>query len=403
MQIRVFKDADSLIEHIPAWENLAEAALEPNPCYEHWMLLPALRHLGKGKDLRVLLVFAESGGSRPPLLCGIFPLERFRHYMSLPVPAWSFWRHNHCGLTTPLVRKEFARETIGAVFDWIQAESPACHLLEVKYIAGEGPVHQLLVDQFHAMGKLPFVLEWYTRAVFKPMDSAESYLSAVLSGKHRKAFRRRAQLLSELGPLQYTVAGPDAKIQDWIETFLRIEASGWKGKEGSAMACREADRNFLVETVTAAFQSNHLLMAALTVSGKTIAQNCYFLAGRGSFHFKPAFDEEYARFSPGFHMECELIRYLHSRPEIEWMDSCTNADNELFNRLFRERRTIQTLLVPLRGGVSGVLASAIPLLRSLHKTARSVFASGAPGRSAVNGQTPPSAAAEPDAARVGEP
>jgi Acetyltransferase (GNAT) domain len=116
-------------------------------------------------------------------------------------------------------------------------------------------------------------------------------------------------------------------------------------------------------------------MTRLDVGGKTIGQNCYFRGGTGSFHFKPAFDEEYARFSPGFHMECELIRYLHAHPEIEWMDSCTSSDNELFNRLFVARRSIQTLIVPTSGGIAGLLVSALPCLRYLNRTVRDVFTS----------------------------
>ena len=77
-------------------------------------------------------------------------------------------------------------------------------------------------------------------------------------------------------------------------------------------------------------------------------------------------------------MECELIRHLHSRLEIEWMDSCTSSGNEVYNRLFLARRTIQSLIIPVRGGVGGLLVSAIPCLRYLKRTARAVFASGAP-------------------------
>jgi hypothetical protein len=74
-------------------------------------------------------------------------------------------------------------------------------------------------------------------------------------------------------------------------------------------------------------------------------------------------------------MECELIRYLHGQSEIEWMDSCTSSGNEMYNRLFIARRTIQSLIIPTRGGVGGFLVSAIPCLRYLKRTARARFTS----------------------------
>jgi hypothetical protein len=278
----------------------------------------------------------------------------------------------------PLIRKDVAGNVLAALLAWVRSGEAGCDLLELQYVPGDGPFHQLLVDQLHQAGITPILWEWFTRAVFRPAETAELYFSAALSGKHRKAARRRTEMLSEIGAIEFSIARPEEEIGELIDSFLRIESSGWKGREGSAMACLEANRNFFTEAVTAAFGKDRLLMTSLRVGGRAIAQNCYFRAGRGSFHFKPAFDEEFSRFSPGFHMECELIRYLHSRPEIEWMDSCTSADNELYNRLFLSRRTMQSLLLPLRGGGGGLLVSTLPLLRSLKKTARSWWSGASP-------------------------
>jgi len=374
MEVRIVSEEEALAGHVPAWTMLAESALEPNPFYEHWMLLPAVRHYGRGKDLKFVLIFQKD--LRPaPLLCGLVPLERIHHFMGLPVSGWSVWKYNHCPFTTPLIRNDCAREVLAAFFQWLLSHETGGHLLEWRYVLGEGMFNQLLIDQLHHLGTVPLVSEWYTRAFFRPMENPDRYLSVALSGKHRKAFKRRADLLAEMGPLEFTVANESIDIGDWIGSFLRIESSGWKGREGSAMACTEPNRRFFSEAVTNAFRANRLLMTALRLGGKTIAQNCYFRAGIGSFHFKPAFDEEYARFSPGFHMECELIHYLHSHPEIEWMDSCTSSGNEMYNRLFIARRTIQDLLIPIRGGARGLLVSAIPCLRYLKKTAKTVFGS----------------------------
>jgi hypothetical protein len=375
MEVRIISNGEHLAEHVEAWERLAADSLDANPFYEHWMLLPAIRHFGAGKDLKFVLVFQNGNGQSPSELCGMFPLERIRHYMGLPVGAWSMWKYNHCPLTMPLMRKNCAREVLAALFAWLASDEAGGHLLDWRYVPGEGVFQQILVDQFHSMGAVPLVWEWFTRALFKPLETADRYFTTALSGKHRKAFKRRSELLAELGSPKFRVADEAADIAGWIESFLRIESSGWKGREGSAMACSDANRSFFVEAISGAFRKRRLLMTAMDVGGKTIAQNCYFRVGGGSFHFKPAFDEEYARFSPGFHMECELIRYLHGRAEIEWMDSCTSSGNEMYNRLFIARRTIQSLIIPTRGGVGGFLVSAIPCLRYLKRAARARFTS----------------------------
>ena len=85
MTVVVIEDFEMLEDYIQAWEDLAVDALEPNPFYEPWMLMPALRGLATGKDLRVVLVLNIDRGE--PVLCGVFPLERRARYKGLPVAA----------------------------------------------------------------------------------------------------------------------------------------------------------------------------------------------------------------------------------------------------------------------------------------------------------------------------
>lgn len=151
-----------------------------------------------------------------------------------------------------------------------------------------------------------------------------------------------------------------------------MEAAGWKGREGSAVTSKPADREFFFDIAEEAFRRQRLLMASLTLDGTAIAQHCFFLAGQGAFYFKTGFDEQYAKFAPGFHLECETIRYLHERADIKWMDTCAGADNELYNRLFLHRRTIQTLLAPIGSGLGTLLTSSIPLFRSVKRSMHSL-------------------------------
>src|ERR1044072_9433301 len=118
MFVRAIKDFSSLEQHIPAWEELAAAALEPNPFYESWMLIPALRTLGAGKDLQLVLIFApdKARPTAPPVLCGVFPLERKPRYKGLPVSTLSLWKHLYCFLCAPLVRADCARQCLMAFF-----------------------------------------------------------------------------------------------------------------------------------------------------------------------------------------------------------------------------------------------------------------------------------------------
>ena len=118
----VLRDPQALSGLVPAWEELAAAAIEPNVFYEHWMLLPALEAFGSGKDIAVVLVLlhdAHKPGA-PAKLGGLFPLESVHRFGKLRVSALSLWQHLHCYVCTPLVRADAARECMVEFFRWFR-------------------------------------------------------------------------------------------------------------------------------------------------------------------------------------------------------------------------------------------------------------------------------------------
>src|SRR4029453_8782589 len=111
---------------------------------------------------------------------------------------------------------------------------------------------------------------------------------------------------------------------------LGFEANTWKGKGGRALVCNETDREYFVKVAREAFRRGKLMMLPLGFNGLPIAYKLNFLSGVGSFAFKIAFDEEYARYSPGVLLELENIRRMHAQSKVKWMDSCAAPSHPLF-------------------------------------------------------------------------
>ncbi|PYT09040.1 MAG: hypothetical protein DMF60_03370 [Acidobacteria bacterium] len=364
MSVVVIEDFDMLRDYVQAWEDLAEEALELNPFYESWMLIPALRALGTGTDLRVVLVLTVKEGK----LCGVFPLEKKQRYKRLPVAAFSLWQHIYCPLCTPLIRASNAQECIDAFLDWLASERDYA-LMDFNLISGDGPFYELLNDRLTKRGKSSLVCESYTRALFRPMESADKYLQAAISPKHLKDMRRKQRRLSETGRIECDELGPNGDADRWIEEFLKLEVSSWKGKQGGAFACAEANRNYFVLIAKEAFNRGRLMMTAMRLDGQPIAQKFSLIDSRGAFAFKIAYDENYARFSPGTLLEVENICRLHARPDIEWMDSCA-APVHFINRLWDDRRTIKSVLVSTGGRAGSLVVWLIPFMRRLNRALR---------------------------------
>ena len=358
----------ALTEFLPAWEDLAASATEPNVFYEPWMMMPAIQFLGADKSILIALVFATDH-ARPDMttLCGLFPLECGRGYKGTPVKFFRLWRHKHCFLTTPLVRSGYERLALEAFFDWLASGARSEALIEFDMLRGEGPFHQTLIDYLYNTGKPNRIFDCHTRALFQPSVDSETFLCAALSNKHRKMIKRLERSLSEIGRLEYDELVPDDGVELWIEEFLDLEASGWKGRENSALASNESERSYFMSIATDAFRRGRLAMLALRLDGRPIAFKCDFIAGDGLFTFKIAFDESYSQYSPGMLLEIENVRRLHSKSNIKWVDSCADPYNFMFNRLWRSRRTIQNLTVSASKAPGDLVVSMTPLLSWINR------------------------------------
>ncbi len=359
LTVVAIRNIEALSDYLPEWDDLVANAVEPNVFYEAWQLLPALRLLGTDSDLQVVLIFAESTQGKK--LCGLFPLERKRLYNRLPLRVISLWRHKFCYLTTPLLRADYARETLAAFFDWLARGEHGCPVLKLDWIAGEGKIYHALVDHLHATGAATLVTERFTRALFKPSADSETYLRSALSRFRLKEYRRQERRLMETGRVEYRALAPGGDVEAWIQEFLQFEAESWKGYAGRALASNENDRAYFETVARAAFERHQLMMLALDFNGHPIAHKCNFLTQPGSFAFKIAFDETFGKYSPGVLLELENIRRLHARPELDWMDSCASPDRFMINQLWPERRTIQSMLVGI-GNRGELILAAMPLL-----------------------------------------
>ena len=89
-------------------------------------------------------------------------------------------------------------------------------------------------------------------------------------------------------------------------------------------------------------------MRALVLNDRPLAMLVNFLAVPGAFSFKTAFDEDYARFSPGVLLQQANLDLLDDS-RIAWVDSCAAPGHPMIDSVWRERRHLVWVNAPLGG------------------------------------------------------
>ncbi len=370
-KIVVAQSAEQLLPHVDAWDDLARQAIEPNVFFESWFLLPAVRAFGADQSLRFVFIYGEDD-KKPgtPKLTGFFPLDVTRGFKGLPVQVLSLWHHPYSVLGAPLLRREPASASLEAFLDWAASNPDSVGLVHLPLCPGEGPLNHVLVERCRTQARLSYVSEAHSRALFLPREDTAAYRAAALSGHHNREMRRQERCLAKLGRVEYRVLEQADDVPIWTREFERLEAGGWKGKLGTAFACRGADQLFLRTILADGFARGQLMMLGLFIDERPIALKCNLRAGDGAFAFKIAYDESLAKHSPGVLLELFNVDYLHQHRETRWMDSCAVAGHPMIDRLWLDRRVIQNTLLSTGRRPGDAVVSLLPALRWLKRTLR---------------------------------
>lgn len=325
-----------------AWDALALCASEPNPFHESWYLLPALRSLDPAASVK-LLRFEVDGD-----LAGILPVRHESRYYRWPIPQLGSWLHGNCFQGQPLVARGLENAFWRAFLDWADANAGRALFLHLPQMPLHGPLYEALQAVLAEQGRLAALVHREERAMLASEQSPESYFEESLSGKKRKELRRQFARLSELGELRFERRHDDTDLTSWIDHFLALEHSGWKGAQGSALASHQATISLFREALSGAVARRRLERLTLWLDDAPIAMLVSFITAPGAYSYKTAFDERYSRYSPGVLLQRENLEVLRSR-DIAWVDSCAAADHPMIDHIWRERRAVGRLSIAIGG------------------------------------------------------
>ena len=272
------------------WRVLADRAVEPNPFYEPWFLLPALEILGPR-----IGTFTLRSGDR---MLGLLPIVRRWSYADRPLPHMANWLHANAFCGSPLVAPGAERSFWVRLLEHADQVAAADLFLHLEALDGDGPLVAALARLCRDQGRCTMIVHREERALLSPMLDAEAYFRQAMSGKKRKELRRQQRRLEEEGEVRFVAHTDETRLPEWIESFLFLERSGWKGREGSALLCDRRTADLFAQALTRSAKQGRLHRLSLELDGRPIGMLASFAQPPNAFSFKTAYDEHYARFSP---------------------------------------------------------------------------------------------------------
>jgi len=280
------------------WRELLERGSGGDPYARPEWIIAYLR--AYSPRARVVALSAKRGGH----LCALLPLtwkngsfaglpaRKLR--VPLPMP----------GSNTPLVLDPDVDEDTTLRALWASLRHfPGWDVLELPSVYENAAVERLCRiasgQGYHTGGWSLLPLPWL------PLDGGDMEKlppGATLRSRLRQAERK----LAALGDLRLHVfAKADAGV---LQRFYDLEASGWKGREKSAILCDQRSRQFFNEVARESERFHYLSLYFLELSDRLISAH-FGLNYRGRYYApKIAYDEAYRQYRPGHLMVQKILR-----------------------------------------------------------------------------------------------
>jgi CelD/BcsL family acetyltransferase involved in cellulose biosynthesis len=308
LSVRVQRGGQELVEQIAGeWRRLCDESGDEEVFYRpEW----AQAYLQAFDPKAEVIVISAWAGER---LRGILPLVRRRAFVScLPVVTLTIPANVHSlRASLTVCSGEEGAVTLKALWQ------AAINLSGWDLIDVANVVEGNALDRFVGLAKADgyrMARKRISQTLYLPIDASVSSTSdkaaqppwlAGTRPKFRSHLRRAKRQLEEQGTLElkhYSAADPEA-----LKKFYSLEASGWKGAEGTAIQCDPRTQQFYDTVAQAAARDGYLSLDFLELNGKPIAGHFGFnLRGR-YFLAKAGYDEAFRRHGPGQLLVNEIL------------------------------------------------------------------------------------------------
>jgi CelD/BcsL family acetyltransferase involved in cellulose biosynthesis len=295
------------------------------------------------KFARVQMLLAWEEGATPARLVGVWALQLRKVAPFWPVLLEAL-PYNYSFLSSPVVDPAFVTEVIPAFFSAV-AGSTLPNVLSLRDFDATSPSYAALVAALAARGRVALTLAQDDR----PVVSRDAGIKR--SGSTRKKLRQDWNRVAALGTVDViNDRAPDA-VRQAFEAFLALEAASWKGTQGTALLSNSEDAAFVRRMVGDLADRHNASVALLRIDGQVIAAQVVLYCGATAYTWKTAYDQQYARYSPGALLVDKVTEALFATPGIDAIDSCSDGAG-FMAQLWSGRRPMVDLLIDVGAGSS---------------------------------------------------
>lgn len=354
-----------------AWANLADRAIEPNVFFRPAWTRAASAHARGQSDVQTLLAWNSPSRKR---LTGLLPVVSAWRALKVPLPMLVVWQ-DCAPLSVPLLDRDEANAAARGLIE--AAGRSGARAILFPALAIRTAAAQALYRAAADFGLAPRTMNVETRAILDATQQPDKAIENAVGAKKLKELRRQRNRLADQGEVTFAVASSPTDVAAALEGFLQLEASGWKGRRGTALAMDPGNAEFVRRGVQELAACRNAEIATLARNGRPVAAAILLRHGNRMFFYKIAYDEAAAKMSPGVQLSLHITRHLCADETVDHADSTAVANHPMIEHIWRGRLQVADVLVPTKPGALQLesYAGILSMRRAARQAARRVLQS----------------------------
>ena len=304
----------------PDWQRLYAQMPLRTSFLAYEAALARVERLASADKLRCL---ALADGRRVRAICLLEP--NVRRILRRRQKIWQVLQHDHSRQANALCPDdESARRLVPALVAHLRREREGRHILAL----GPMPTSSMVWEGLRSIPRAGYYVDPRESVWLLDCDRPFDELRASLPRHFRHNLNTARNRLGELQDVRYVSVTDPKDLETEFETFLEIEASGWKGDDGEKSALRNLSRQRAVfEGLAANMQgeADYCEITSLYAEGRCLASLFATHTGTTYSGLKIGRDEAYGRVSPGHLLIEKTVKRCCEDPRIRQFDMVSDA------------------------------------------------------------------------------
>ena len=300
------------------WNELLADTSYNVPFLRHEWFINWWRHFGD--DHRLVVIIARESGK---LVFAMPLMEKHLFIFGSRFVVLQSQTNSH-SFRYAFLLKQGKTGIMNKVWEYLRNRPSPWHLLIMQEMPVDAVTHDTLLkaaDEYsHHIGLWSKGLSPYL-AIDSDWDS---YLAS-LNKKFRSNLKRRRKKLGELGDVSFNCHTYGTSIDSTLQQGLELEQRGWKGANGSAIACSPKLVSFYSNLANIAAEKGWLRLSTLNINENPVAFDFGLEYNSQRFCMKIAYDPDHHKSSPGQLLAADILTscFEHNIREVDFLGTET--------------------------------------------------------------------------------